>query len=33
MTTSDSVVAMTARPISEVALIAASLGVAPFSSM
>ena len=33
MTTSDSVVAMTARPISAVALIAASCGVAPFSSM
>ena len=32
MTTSDSVVAMTARPISPVALMAASFGVTPFSS-
>jgi hypothetical protein len=33
MTTSDSVVAMTASPISWVAAIAASRGAAPFSSM
>ena len=32
MTTSESVVAMTARPISAVASAAASLGVTPFSS-